>query len=750
MKKQHLSLWILLLFVSVLFVPNIYATSFGTNIVTNGDAETGDITGWTATSNPNAFTNTDAYYGENVQENHGKVFEIYDGGASVEATFSQTIDVSDIQSFFASGLVSFVFSVQAFSWYGATALYTVEELGASNNVLNAHTSGTVNLSPQNVNYLSDGNGHFDSSACTWTTTSLEVAGLDASTTQLRISIYGKTSSTATDYVDFDNFQLILSTAPTVTTTSVTTYGKNAATMGGYVTADNGAAVTARGVVYSSTDATPAIGESGVTQDVNGSGTGSFSESMGSLSAGTMYYVRAYATNAVGTSYGSVVSFTTMAPPSLSSVSLPGDGTYIIGQNLDYTVNFSEAVNVVTTSGTPYLTLTVGSSTVYAAYYMGTTTSALTFRYTVVSGDLDANGVAVASNINLNSGSIKDAAGNDATVTFTGSTAASVLVDAVAPMITGVTGPSAGTYAQGDTLWFTATFDDNVTVNNSPYIPVTVGSAKQAEYASGSGTTILKFRYVLQSGDSDADGIATGTSVTLNGGTIKDAAGNAATLTFSAPTTTGVLVDAVAPAISGVTSPDAGTYEAGDTLWFKVAFDENVDVTGTPSIVLTIGSSSKQAVYVSGSGSDTLRFGYEVVLGDTDDDGIEVAASIAVDEGSITDDAGNIAALSLGSLATSDIEVKTSPTVVRNNLRSMGYSLSYETLSGMFHVELPLNARHAEIVLLDAQGHRLATQSLGTLSQSVDVRLPLSTGWNIVVLRVNGGVLATWRGTITDR
>ena len=81
---------------------------------------------------------------------------------------------------------------------------------------------------------------------------------------------------------------------------------------------------------------------------------------------------------------------------------------------------------------------------------------------------------------------------------------------------------------------------------------------------------------------------------------------------------------------------------------------------------------------------------------------------------------------------------------------MGYSLSYETLSGMFHVELPLNARHAEIVLLDAQGHRLATQSLGTLSQSVDVRLPLSTGWNIVVLRVNGGVLATWRGTITDR
>lgn len=729
----------------MVLVPSSYATSFGTNIVTNGDAETGDLTGWTATGNSAAFVNAEAFFGENVQTVHGKVLEFYDGSASIEATFSQVINISDIQSQVATGLVSLDFSIQAFSWYGANVSYTIEELDVSDNLLKMHTSGNISLLGQGVNYHTT-----DSSACTWTTTSVAAASLNNSTAKLRISVYGKTSNIFEDYVDFDNIQLILYTVPTVTTTSVTTYDKNSATLGGNVTADNGVTVTGRGVVYSSTDATPAIGESGVTQDVNASGTGSFSESIGSLSAGTIYYVRAYATNAVGTSYGSVVSFTTIAPPSISSVSLPGDGTYIIGQNLDYTVNFSEAVNVATTSGIPYLILTVGSSTVHVAYYMGTTTSTLTFRYTVVSGDLDANGVAVASNINLNSGSIKDAAGNDATVTFTGSTVASVLVDAVAPMITGVTGPSAGTYAQGDTLWFTATFDDNVTVNNSPYILVTVGSAKQAEYASGSGTTILKFRYVLQSGDTDADGISTGTSITLNSGSIKDAAGNAAVLTFTAPATTGVLVDAVAPVISGVTSPDAGTYEAGDTLCFKVAFDENVDVTGMPSIELTIGSSIKQAVYVSGSGSDTLRFGYEVVLGDTDDDGIEVAASIAVDEGSITDNAGNIAALSLGSLATSDIEVKTSPTVVRNNLRSMGYSLSYETLSGMFHVELPLNARHAEIVLLDAQGHRLATQSLGTLSQSVDVRLPLSAGWNIVVLRVNGGVLATWRGTITDR
>jgi len=103
------------------------------------------------------------------------------------------------------------------------------------------------------------------------------------------------------------------TAPTVMTSAVTTYGTISATMGGNVTASGGEAVTERGVVYSSTDATPTIGEAGVTQDDNGTGTGSFSESIGSLAPGTTYYVRAYATNSEGTSYGSVVSFTTATP-----------------------------------------------------------------------------------------------------------------------------------------------------------------------------------------------------------------------------------------------------------------------------------------------------------------------------------------------------------------------------------------------------------------------------------------------------
>lgn len=124
-------------------------------------------------------------------------------------------------------------------------------------------------------------------------------------------------------------------APTVTTAGIIEYTGTTATMGGNVTSDGGATVTARGVVYSSTDATPTIGEAGVTQDANGSGTGAFSESVGSLTPNTTYYIRAYATNSAGTAYGAVVSFTT-------NTTVPGAptiGTATAG-NGQATVSFS--------------------------------------------------------------------------------------------------------------------------------------------------------------------------------------------------------------------------------------------------------------------------------------------------------------------------------------------------------------------------------------------------------------------------
>ena len=96
--------------------------------------------------------------------------------------------------------------------------------------------------------------------------------------------------------------------PTVTTNTVSGITSNAATCGGNVTSDGGAAVTERGVCWSLSH-NPTISGDHTT---NGSGTGAFTSSLTGLYAGRTYYVRAYARNSVGTSYGNEVSFTTLA------------------------------------------------------------------------------------------------------------------------------------------------------------------------------------------------------------------------------------------------------------------------------------------------------------------------------------------------------------------------------------------------------------------------------------------------------
>jgi len=104
--------------------------------------------------------------------------------------------------------------------------------------------------------------------------------------------------------------------PTVVTNLATSVTTTSALLSGSVTADGAASVTGRGVVYSTSNSSPSLGGSNVTQAANGSGTGTFSATISGLTPGSRYYVRAYATNAVGTSYGAVVSFTTA--PALTS------------------------------------------------------------------------------------------------------------------------------------------------------------------------------------------------------------------------------------------------------------------------------------------------------------------------------------------------------------------------------------------------------------------------------------------------
>ena len=100
---------------------------------------------------------------------------------------------------------------------------------------------------------------------------------------------------------------VAGTKPTVTTNTITSIGTTTATGGGNVTAQGSTAVTARGVCWS-TISPPTIANS---TSSNGTGTGAFTSSLIGLTQNEAYYVRAYATNSAGTSYGAIEMITTL-------------------------------------------------------------------------------------------------------------------------------------------------------------------------------------------------------------------------------------------------------------------------------------------------------------------------------------------------------------------------------------------------------------------------------------------------------
>ena len=109
------------------------------------------------------------------------------------------------------------------------------------------------------------------------------------------------------------------------------------------------------------------------------------------------------------------------------------------------------------------------------------------------------------------------------------------------------------------------------------------------------------------------------------------------------------LDTTAPNITAVSGPANATYTSGQNLEFTVSFDETVTVTtggGTPSLTLTIGSTTRYATYYSASNATTLRFHYTIQSSDIDSDGIAVITPLSCNGGTIQDIAGNNAVLNL--------------------------------------------------------------------------------------------------------
>jgi hypothetical protein len=351
-------------------------------------------------------------------------------------------------------------------------------------------------------------------------------------------------------------------APTVTTAAASTVTATSAVLGGSVTADGG--VTDRGVVYSTANTPPAIGGAGVTQNTNGTGAGAFSETITGLTAGTTYYVRAYATNPAGTSYGSVVQFVT--PPNAPVVTAPANGSLL---------------------GTAF--------PAYAGTAQAGTTVTVYVDGSALSGTVTADGSGnwnKAQPTALSQGSHTVSA----TATINGSTASAAsttnnfTVDTVAPTVVSSVRQNPTTATTGATsLTFRVTFSEAVT-------GVTTGSFTFVTTTGTTTGTIASMAAVNGSNGTQYDVTVnsvsgTGTvrlDVKSSGTGITDAPGNALSGGYTSGQT--YTVDRTAPTVTGLTTT-AGSSTGTSPIPFTVTFSENVTALTAGGISVANGTVS---------------------------------------------------------------------------------------------------------------------------------------------------------------
>jgi len=199
-------------------------------------------------------------------------------------------------------------------------------------------------------------------------------------------------------------------SPSVSTDTAEATGATTATGTGNATVDNGSPITAKGIVYSSVNAIPTLADS--VQPSGATGLGTFTSNLTGLTANTLYYARAYATNANGTGYGSVLTFTTFANTATVSTQNP---TNIAGQSAIFNGTISDLGQAsVTAHGFVYSTVNAvptladtvidnGAATVTGTYTANVSTLAYATVHYVRAYATNSFGTAYGSAIQFTSG-----------------------------------------------------------------------------------------------------------------------------------------------------------------------------------------------------------------------------------------------------------------------------------------------------------------------------------------------------------
>jgi hypothetical protein len=419
------------------------------------------------------------------------------------------------------------------------------------------------------------------------------------------------------------------------TTAISGITTSSATSGGVITSDGGATVTARGIVWgTSTAPTVAL----ATKTTNGTGVGTFTSSMTGLTSGVTYYVRAYATNSVGTKYGSEISFnTSQAVATLAAtttVSAIGSTTATSGGNITYnggaTVTVSGIVWSTTSNPTIALTTKTTNGAANGAYTItmtGLTPGTLYYVRSYATNSVGTNYGAQTSFTTLNTPTITATASATSITSSTATTGGTITADGGASVTSrGVvygtsslsstfnvtTGTGTGTYTSSLTGLTPAT-----TYYVRSFATNSVGTVYGTETSFTTNATAPTLTTTAASSITKYAASAGGT-ISSNGGSVITASGicwstTATPTTSDFKTTDGTTTGIFTSALTGLT--------AGTTYYVR-AYATNAIGTGygaTQSFT-TLSTSSNNPVLASTTSATSITSSSAILGGNVTDEG----------------------------------------------------------------------------------------------------------------------------------
>jgi len=248
----------------------------------------------------------------------------------------------------------------------------------------------------------------------------------------------------------------------------------------------------------------------------------------------------------------------------------------------------------------------------------------------------------------------DAAGNPSASAAT----RTITIDTVAPSneLATTAAPILDVLAVGQTVTFQVDWNEALVVTGTPRLLLSNGAyATYDASQTNLGTGSLAFKYTVASTDNNTASLTvTANSIELSGGTIKDAAGNDASLTNGdiSYTTAGLSVNTIAPTheLATTATPTTDAMKVGEAVTFKVDWNDALVVTGTPKLLLSNGAYATYDASQTNLGTGSLAFKYTVASTDTNTASLTVADDSIRLNGGTKDAAGNDASLTNGDIS----------------------------------------------------------------------------------------------------